>query len=192
MKNRVVLSALFLTISLGFSELVIERMAIRGASFYLSLRTFPSSDFNPFLFLQGGNSLRVGYDIRVFKKAVFPESDLFLTNIKIRYDIKKDYLNDGYVASVWYGCEFAYRRWIDTDEKLLRFLYRLENFRAFSFTEASEEDAFYLEVSQFFDTETNPDQENEIVGRFFRSLLGMRYELSPIRSRVFNKNGILK
>lgn len=192
MRNRWIFPVLFLFYSMGFSELVIDRIAIRGTSFYLSVRTFPSPEFNPFLFFQGGNALAVGYDIRVFKRASFPEPDLFLTNIKVRYEIKKDYLNEGYVANVWYGCEFAYKRWIESDEKLLRFLYRLENFRAFSFTGATEEDYFYLEVSQFFDSELSPGKENDVFGRFFRSLLGMRYEISPVRSRVFNKNGILK
>jgi len=179
-------------VSGGFAELVFDRMAIRGGAFYLTVLTFPPTELNPFVFLEQGGGLRAGYDIRVFKKASFPETDLFLTNIQVRYEVKKDYLNEGYVASVWYGCEFAYKRWFESDEKLLRFLYRLENFRAFSFTGATSEDYFYIEVSQFFDAEINPDEENNMLGRFFRSLLGMRYDLSPIRSRVFTKDGIVK
>ncbi|URA11045.1 hypothetical protein [Thermospira aquatica] len=172
-----------------FAELSIDKMSIQGNQFLLTVRTYPPSGFNPFSFLQGGSTLWVGYNILVFKKQNFPEPDIFLTNICVRYEVKRDYLNNGYVANVWYGWDFAYRRWLDNDEKLLRFLYRLENFRAFTFSNPGENDFFYLEVSQFFDTV--PEKDDTPLGRFFRSVIGSRYEFSPVRSRMFNKNGLL-
>lgn len=192
MRNKWILLIYFLTVNLGFSELLISKTAIRGNNFYLSVKTLPKGDFNPFSLLENGNTLWVGYDIRVFKRGLFPELDLFLTNISIRYRIQKDYLNEGYVASVWYSQEFAYKRWIENDEKLLRFLYRLENFRAFSFTDAKENDFFYLEISQFFDMTSHFPNDDDIVGKFFRFLIGTRYEISPVRSKIFNKDGIFK
>lgn len=174
----------------GFAELVIDKMSVRENSFYLSVKTFPPAEVNHFTILEGGNTLQVGYDIRVFKKGDIFEWDMFLTNIQIRYEIKKDYLNNGYVANVWYGGDFAYKRWFENNERLLRFLYRLDNFRAFSFTQPKETDFFYLEVSQFFDSYTHQTPQEDIIGRFLRSILGLRYEFAPVRSKVFNKNGI--
>jgi len=190
MRGRVAFLVLFLLGSVGFCEVQISRMFVRGENFYISLRTFPPQELNPFRMLEMSGFLEVGYHIRVFKKVVFPELDIFLTNVIIRYEIARDYLNSGYVAAIWYGGDFAYKRWFETDESLLRFIYRLDNFRVFTFKNPKADDYFYLEIIQYFDSSKNPETKGDVVGPFFRSLFGLRYEFSPVRSRVFNRDGI--